>query len=224
MNAPKRPIGRRPGREDTRQALVDAARVLFVEKGYDGASVRAIAGAAGVDAAMVNHWFGGKEGLFQAVMDLPLNPAEHTGELLAGAEVEGLPERIVEVFLSVWEGPDTGPAMIALLRRVLGDPQQVALLRDYVSGSVLAPVAALLATRHPDDAQLRLSLVASHLLGTMTARHILQLEPLAGLPRDRFARVLQATITHLVSDDLDTRVPDAGTPRRSPDASKGARR
>ena len=55
------PRGRRPAGENTRAALLAAARVEFTERGFDGATVRAIAQRAGVDAAMVNHWFGGKE-------------------------------------------------------------------------------------------------------------------------------------------------------------------
>src|SRR3979411_792922 len=74
--APKR-RGRRPAGQDTKTALVTAARELFGESGYDGATVRAIATRAGVDAAMVNHWFGSKEGLFvKAVLRLPLSPRD----------------------------------------------------------------------------------------------------------------------------------------------------
>ena len=68
-----------PGGADTRAELLDAARVEFAERGYDGATVRAIADRAGVDPAMVNHWFGGKEALFTAALELPVDPAEVLG-------------------------------------------------------------------------------------------------------------------------------------------------
>ena len=72
--APRR-RGRRPGGADTRAALLEAARAEFAERGYEGATVRVIAERAGVDPAMVNHWFGGKEALFTAALDMPLDPA-----------------------------------------------------------------------------------------------------------------------------------------------------
>src|SRR3954451_17319249 len=81
--------GRRPAGQDTRTALIEAARAVFAENGYDGATVRAIATRAGVDAAMVNHWFGGKEGLFaQAVLKLPFDPLERLQVLRDGPDDE----------------------------------------------------------------------------------------------------------------------------------------
>ncbi|HEY0808417.1 MAG TPA: TetR family transcriptional regulator, partial [Pseudonocardiaceae bacterium] len=81
---PARRRGRRAGGEDTRAALVTAARAVFAEQGYQGATVRAIAARAGVDAAMVNHWFGGKQGLFAAIVELPFDPAELVERVLVG--------------------------------------------------------------------------------------------------------------------------------------------
>ncbi len=71
----RRRRGRRPGGADTRDALLTAARTEFAERGFDGATVRVIADRAGVDPAMVNHWFGGKEALFTAALDLPIDPS-----------------------------------------------------------------------------------------------------------------------------------------------------
>src|ERR1044072_5125636 len=101
------PTWRRRGRgraaQDTRTALIEAARAVFAENGYDGATVRAIATRAGVDAAMVNHWFGGKEGLFaQAVLKLPFDPLELLGILRDGPDEE-LGERIVRTFITRWD-------------------------------------------------------------------------------------------------------------------------
>ena len=77
-----RRMGRRPGRPDTRAAILASAQKLFAGKGFDGVSVRAIAADAGVDPAMINHYFDGKEGLFQAAMDLPVRPAETMARML----------------------------------------------------------------------------------------------------------------------------------------------
>src|SRR5437763_11082594 len=106
--------GRRPAGQDTRTALIEAARAVFAENGYDGATVRAIATRAGVDAAMVNHWFGSKEGLFaQAVLELPFSPLELLETLRAGPDDE-FGRRIVFTFVTRWDGAggDTLRALI----------------------------------------------------------------------------------------------------------------
>ena len=100
-DAPRR-RGRRPGGTDTRAELLDAARVEFAQRGYEGATVRVIADRAGVDPAMVNHWFGGKEALFSEALQLPVNPAEVMTAILPG-DPERLAERIVGQFLTVWD-------------------------------------------------------------------------------------------------------------------------
>src|SRR6185369_590681 len=95
--------GRRPAGQDTRTALIEAARAVFAENGYDGATVRAIATRAGVDAAMVNHWFGSKEGLFiKAVLQLPFDPAD-IFQRLSDGPADTLGERIVRTFLNTWD-------------------------------------------------------------------------------------------------------------------------
>src|SRR5690242_6545797 len=98
MREPRR-RGRRPAGADTRSELIAAARVEFAERGYEGATVRRIAQRAGVDAAMVNHWFGGKDALFTAAIDIPLDPRQLREQVLPG-DPDHLGERIVGTFLS----------------------------------------------------------------------------------------------------------------------------
>ncbi|MEK6439743.1 TetR/AcrR family transcriptional regulator [Pseudonocardia sp. T1-2H] len=100
---PGRRRGRRAGGADTREALLAAARSEFAERGYEGATVRRIADRAGVDAAMVNHWFGGKDALFTASLDLPVDPEAIMAQVLPG-DPEQIGERIVAMFLQVWDG------------------------------------------------------------------------------------------------------------------------
>ena len=78
----RRAAGRRPGNADTRGEIVQAATRVFAAKGYDGTSLRAVAREAGVDPALVHHYFEGKAGLFVAAMALPFDPRsvhEHAG-------------------------------------------------------------------------------------------------------------------------------------------------
>ena len=73
---------------ETRRSIQENALRLFAEKGYDKASIRAIAGDAGVDPALVHHYFGTKEKLFLAVMNAPINPGELIPQALAGPREE----------------------------------------------------------------------------------------------------------------------------------------
>jgi AcrR family transcriptional regulator len=171
--APRR-RGRRPGGGDTRSELLDAARAVFAERGYDGATVRAIADRAGVDAAMVNHWFGGKEPLFVAALDLPADPAAVLGEALPG-DPEHLAERIIERLLRVWD--ETGGAQLStLIQSIASHEVAASLLREFI-GSVL--VGKVLSVVAPDRPELRASLAGSQMIGLAFVRYVLKVEPLA---------------------------------------------
>jgi AcrR family transcriptional regulator len=166
--------GRRPGGGDTRGELLDAARAVFAERGYDGATVRAIAERAGVDPAMVNHWFGGKEPLFVAALDLPADPSAIFAEVVPG-DPEHLAERILGRLLRVWD--ETGAAQLATLIQSIASHEVAAgLLRQFIGrvlvGKVLGPVA-------PDRPELRASLAGSQMFGLAFVRYVLKVEPLA---------------------------------------------
>src|SRR5690606_36559411 len=125
-----RRLGRRPGKQDTRGAIVNAAREVFAEHGYDGTSIRMIAAAADVDPALVHHYFEGKDQLFLETVRPPVNPAELIPKLVAGG-VDGLGERIVETFTGVWEHPVSGPAFEALLRHAFASRTSGRLVREF---------------------------------------------------------------------------------------------
>jgi AcrR family transcriptional regulator len=172
-SAPRR-RGRRPGGGDTRAALLDAARAVFAERGYDGATVRAIAERAGVDPAMVNHWFGGKEPLFVAALNLPADPAAVIGEALPG-DPEQIAERLIARLLRVWD--ETGGAQLAtLLQSIASHEVAASLLREFI-GRVL--VGKVLSAVAPDRPELRASLAGSQMFGLAFVRYVLKVEPLA---------------------------------------------
>jgi len=54
---------------DKKEHILDVAEKVFSELGFDGASTRTISGEAGVNMAMLNYYFGSKEGLFLAVFN-----------------------------------------------------------------------------------------------------------------------------------------------------------
>ena len=172
-DAPRR-RGRRPGGNDTRAELLDAARVEFAQRGYEGATVRVIADRAGVDPAMVNHWFGGKEALFSEVLQLPVNPAEVMTAIMPG-DPERLGERIVGQFLTIWDQTGGGP-MATILRSIASHDDAARMLREFIGNVMVKRVVAAVAPDRPD---LRAGLVGSQLFGMGLVRYVLKLEPLA---------------------------------------------
>jgi AcrR family transcriptional regulator len=167
--------GRRPAGADTKSALLEAARQVFTEQGYEGATVRAIAKHAGVDPAMVNHWFGGKEGLFaKAVLQLPVDPAALITDLMQG-DPDTLGERIVRRFLTVWDTTGGGQ-FAALLRSVAGHEMAVQGLRDIFLREIFGRLAS---ASGKDQPQFRACLVATQLIGMGMVRYVARFDPLS---------------------------------------------
>ena len=106
--------GRRSGDSDAREAILEAARGAFADQGYDAATIRRIAGAAGVDPALVHHYFGNKHKLFLAAANAPVDPSEVLASVIDGDRAE-LGHRLVRAFLTVWDGP-AGSAGVARRR------------------------------------------------------------------------------------------------------------
>ena len=182
--------GRRPGDSGTREAILAAARSSFGGAGYRATTIRGVARAAGVDPALVHHYFGTKDELFVAAMELPADPVQILPRLLADG-VEGLGERLVRNFLAVWDAtPGQGP-LLALLRSALGHEEAAAMLRDFLTSAILGPLAR--AAGGP-GAEMRASLAASQMVGLALARYVLRLEPLASADADTVAAAVGPTL------------------------------
>ncbi|MGH3101929.1 MAG: TetR family transcriptional regulator, partial [Thermoleophilia bacterium] len=152
--------GRRPGVSGTREAILDAARRAFAEQGYQHATIRGVADLAGVDPALVHHYFGTKQGLFVAAVQLPVNPVEQLMAVLAEDPGQA-GERMVELFLSIWDHAADQSPLLALVRSAVGDDRAAALLREFITEEVLGPIAHRLGS---PDARLRATLVGSQLI------------------------------------------------------------
>nr|WP_130346657.1 TetR family transcriptional regulator [Herbihabitans rhizosphaerae] len=190
--------GRRPAGADTKAALIEAATAVFAEQGYDNATVRAIAARAGVDAAMVNHWFGGKEGLFgEAILKLPFNPRELVPVLLDGPR-DQLGERIARTFLTVWDERGGG-VFAALVRSVAAHEQAQHALRDLFIKHVMTPLVSEVS---PDGDHLRATLVASQLIGMGMIRYVSQFEPLASTDIETVVTAVGPTIQRYLTGDI----------------------
>lgn len=168
--------GRRPGGPDTRGQILDAAREAFAEKGFGRTTIRGIAAEAGVDPALVHHYFGNKDDLFIAALQIRIDPRDIVPSVFAQG-VEGAAERLLKVFFSVWDDPDARLPMVALVRTSLARESANNLLHEGMLRLVFAPLIEVL----PDDAQRRSQLVATQMIGLIIGRYVLCLEPLASM-------------------------------------------
>jgi AcrR family transcriptional regulator len=196
--------GRRAGDSGTREAILESARAQFAERGYDRATIRAIAAQAGVDPALVHHFYGTKERLFTAAMELPIVPSELITATLDGAarrpgETTGV--HIVRSALTAWETPGVREAFIGLLRSALTSEQAAAMVREFVTRAVLAPMAVG-AGGDPEDTALRASLIGSQMLGLAMARYLLRFEPLASAPPDDLAAAIGPSIDRYLTGSV----------------------
>lgn len=200
--APRR-RGRRRAGDGTRDRLLAAARSTFAEHGYDGATVRRIAERAGTDPAMVNHWFGGKQGLFTAALEFPVDPSTLVPALVEGGP-DGAGERIVGTFLRVWD-PSGGAALAAVVRSVAGHESAARMLREFLGRVLLSRVG----TMAPDRPELRTALVGSQLIGMGMIRYVLKLEPLASAPRADVVAAVAPTVQRYLTGPLGSMNPDS---------------
>ncbi len=190
--------GRRPAGQDTRTALLEAARAVFGESGFDGATVRAIATRAGVDAAMVNHWFGSKEGLFaQAVLKLPFDPHELLTELRDGPDDE-FGERIVRTFLTRWDGAG-GDVFRALIRSVAGHEQAASALRSFFQSFFTKIIGEI----GSDRIELRTSLCATQIVGMGMIRYVAKFEPFASSDVETLVTAVAPNVQRYLTGKID---------------------
>ncbi len=191
--------GRRPGKSGTREQILAAARTRFAESGFDGVSVRAIAADAAVDPALVHHYFGTKRNLFAAALALPVDPETVLAQVRA-VPVDEIARAVLRAVVGLWDSPQ-GAAVIGAFRTVLGggDPQ---LIRSFILEVALKEVRARVDTP-PGSAEVRVSLAASHMIGILVARRILEIEPLASMPLDELVERCAPQIQHYLTGPIE---------------------
>jgi AcrR family transcriptional regulator len=191
------PRGRRPGAPDTKAAILAAARERFATTGFARTSVRAIAAEAGVDPALVHHYFGTKDELFLAALELPVDPRKILLPAVA-AGPDGAGERMLRAFLSVWDDPEIQVRLVAVFRGVL-DADGERLLREGFLPVVLGPVGKALGIDRPE---LRMPVVASQIVGLIMLRYVIGVKPLASLSPDEVVAIYAPTIQRYLTGDL----------------------
>lgn len=191
--------GRRPGNQDTKSSILVAARNTFAEKGYDKASIRGIAADAGVDPALVHHYFGTKEKLFLATINAPINPGELIPQALQGPPDEA-GVRLIRLALGVWDSP-AGAAALAIFRSALSNEWTARLLREFVVTQILRRAISEF-VMNPAEAPMRSSLVATQIGGLMVARYVLKLEPLASADAEVLAAAIGPNVQRFMTEPL----------------------
>ncbi|MGQ4600009.1 TetR/AcrR family transcriptional regulator [Nocardia sp. R6R-6] len=191
--------GRRPGQSGAREAILAAARARFADAGFDKTSVRAVATDAGVDPALVHHYFGTKQQLFAAVVELPVDP-ESTLRIIESVPLNQLGENIIRAVVGVWDSP-AGPGIVAAVRSLLAGSDDPTLARAFVSEVVLERIRLRIATAD-DDGRTRVALVASQMVGVLVGRKILAVEPLASMPASDLAAAVGPTLQRYLTGDI----------------------
>ena len=178
----------------TRTAILKAARARFAADGYQKATIRAIAADAAIDPSMVMRYYGSKERLFAAAVDIDLRlpaiaalPAGETGAALVGH------------FLRRWEGDPSDDALLTLLRSAATDENSAERAREIFREQIL-PVALALAGGDPAAAAERAGLVATQMLGLALCRYIVRIPPVAAMPAETVIARIGPTVQRYLTE------------------------
>ncbi len=205
--------GRRPAAAgDSRGDILVAARALFADRGFRGTTTRQIALRAGVDVALIHHFFGTKAELFAEAIRFQRVTAAVTSAI--ASTTSGVGERIARLYLEDLFVREI-ETFSAMLRTAVGDPNDVPALRDTVQ-TTLQRVGAQLSG--PGRSTLGLELVAAQMIGVLVMRHLVRLEPIASASTDELVRHLAPAIQALLRGGE----PPTGPPEPSNPASSSS--
>lgn len=196
---------RRPGRpagntSDTRERILTNARELFARNGIDKTSIRTIAAAAGVDSALVHHYFGTKQQLFAAAIRMPIDPAVVIARMRE-TPLTDLGHTLPATLVALWDS-EMGDALVATMRSMLAGAD-VGLIRTFIEDVITAEIAPRVDSP-AGTGRLRVQFVASQMLGVAIARYIVVVEPFASLPPEQIAAVIGPTLQRYLTGDLPT--------------------
>jgi len=191
-----RPAGARAGTAETRDRILAAARAEFADRGYDKTSMRSIAKAAGVDPALVHHYFGTKEQTFGAAIEVTFAPAFAAPGAFADGP-EGIGERLARFFFGIWESPLTRDQLLAVLRSAFTNETAAEVVRSTLTRRLLLRVAGEL---HVPDPELKVQLVAAQLIGVAMLRYVIKADPIASADLDQVIAVIAPTLQRYLTE------------------------
>lgn len=191
--------GRRAGSPDTRAEILDAARAAFARGGMAGTTVRSVAEEAGVDPALVHHYFGTKQQLYLAALAIPVDP-EVVRAPLREAPLEGAARALLRALLTMWDGPlrEVG---VAVIRTNLGSEGDPGIVRGFLLEIALAELIGRMEAG-PGDGVLRANLMVAQVFGLLVARYVVRFEPLASLTVDEVVDLAAPPLQQVVTGPL----------------------
>jgi AcrR family transcriptional regulator len=192
--------GRRQGEPVSREAVLAAAKRRFAADGYEKTTLRAIATDAHVDPSMVLYLFGSKADLFRESLRLLLDPDMLVAALTGGPDDDpDIGTRMVRTYLRIWEAPESGPTMVAMLQSATSNSDAHEAFRTFMQSYVLTAVSGVLGGG--EQARLRAMLAASQLVGVAVLRYVMNVAPLATLSGDELVRLIAPTVTRYLTAD-----------------------
>ncbi|WP_433832983.1 TetR family transcriptional regulator [Actinoplanes sp. CA-015351] len=199
--APARPRrGRRPGGNDNRLAVLNAARSRFAQDGYASATIRKIAADAGVDAALVMQFFGSKEELFAAVMSISPEALARMSDAFDGPQ-DSLGERVTRAYLDLWEGPpDDAEPLLAMLRSTITNEHAAEQLREFLQARLLDAIGPRFGA--DPAAAVRAGLASTMLIGVIVGRRIVGVPILVEQDRETIVKIVGPAIQAVLSGSL----------------------
>jgi AcrR family transcriptional regulator len=190
--------GRRPGASGTREAILESACRLFRERGYDATTIRAIAADAGVDPALVMHFFGSKARMFVSAVEWPIDPECEVPRVLArGPDHVG--EELARLFVTKWDDERERSPVLVMLRSAMSEPSAGALLREFMVSEFFVPIVTAIGRDHGER---RGAFVASQVLGVGFVRHVLGVEPLASDDPEHVIATIAPTLQRYLTEPL----------------------
>ncbi|OBJ02343.1 TetR family transcriptional regulator [Mycobacterium alsense] len=179
--------------DETKAAILAAARERFGAVGFQGATIRAIAADAGIDPAMVMRYYGSKDKLFAAAAEFDLRFPD-----LATTTPTRVGASLVRHFLDRWEGDD---ALVILLRSSATNGEAAQRMQE-IFGSQIEPLVAAFVPA--GECGVRAGLIATQILGMAWCRFVLRLPPVVAMTRDEIAEWLGPTIQRYLGLPEDT--------------------
>lgn len=188
--------GPRPGGTDTKAQILAAATTVFTRDGYQRGSVRGVAREAGVDPALVRHYFASKSELFVEALRPPIDLTQQILRMSEG-DPQLVGHRVMTFWVELWDDPVRGPRIIQLIRASLDHPDVAEFVRTLVVEGVVQRVAAAVGARNPP---LAAAAAASLVYGLGLTRYAARIEPLASEPGDQLIARFGPILTRLLTD------------------------
>jgi AcrR family transcriptional regulator len=180
-----------------REAILAAARARFTEQGYDRTTIRQVASDADIDPSMVMRYYGNKDGLFAAAVDVDLRLPD-----LAALPRDEVARTLATHFVTMW-GTDQGGPLSILLRSAVTHDEAAERLRAVFSDQVVTMVRRLLG--EGPDTDVRAGLLSTQLLGIALTRYVLRLPPVVGMDDEEVVAITTEFVDRILGAPLPIR-------------------